>query len=95
MGDGGADDEEEAAGEAAGKQTRRAEMEAKLTALSVRPDLYELLARSLAPSIWEMEDVKKGDFAPTLRRYKQEYCERWRGWEGQGTVEISMCVIGW
>lgn len=36
------------------------EVEQKLLALSVRPDLYELLARSLAPSIWEMDDVKKG-----------------------------------
>ena len=35
-------------------------MEAKLRELSQRPDIYELLARSLAPSIWAMEDVKKG-----------------------------------
>ncbi|KAI8806476.1 MCM2/3/5 family-domain-containing protein [Cladochytrium replicatum] len=28
--------------------------------LSQRPDLYELLARSIAPSIYGMEDVKKG-----------------------------------
>ena len=28
--------------------------------LAARPDLYELLARSLAPSIWELQDVKKG-----------------------------------
>jgi DNA replication licensing factor MCM4 len=59
VGDGGADDED-VGGEETGRRTRKAEMEAKLTALSVRPDLYELLSRSLAPSIWEMEDVKKG-----------------------------------
>ena len=40
--------------------TRRAEMEARLRDLSARPDIYELLARSLAPSIWGMDDVKKG-----------------------------------
>lgn len=40
--------------------SRRAEMENKLKALSQRPDVYDLLARSLAPSIWAMEDVKKG-----------------------------------
>lgn len=28
--------------------------------LSQRPDIYEYLARSLGPSIWEMDDVKKG-----------------------------------
>lgn len=42
------------------QQSRRAEMEAKLKELSRRPDIYELLSRSLAPSIWSMEDVKKG-----------------------------------
>jgi DNA replication licensing factor MCM4 len=41
-------------------QTRQAELEDKLRQLSQRPDIYDLLARSLAPSIWEMEDVKKG-----------------------------------
>jgi DNA replication licensing factor MCM4 len=42
------------------RRTRREEMEAKLTELSRRPDLYDLLARSLGPSIWSMDDVKKG-----------------------------------
>jgi DNA replication licensing factor MCM4 len=36
------------------------EMEAKLLELSRHPDVYDILARSLAPSIYEMEDVKKG-----------------------------------
>ena len=40
--------------------SRAAEMEAKLKDLSGRPDIYDLLARSLAPSIWGMDDVKKG-----------------------------------
>ncbi|EKM56691.1 uncharacterized protein PHACADRAFT_118591 [Phanerochaete carnosa HHB-10118-sp] len=42
------------------QQSRRAEIENKLKELSQRPDIYELLARSLAPSIWSLEDVKKG-----------------------------------
>ncbi|GAB1520282.1 MCM DNA helicase complex subunit [Rhizoctonia solani] len=46
------DDEEE--------ETRAKQMEATLKEISQRPDVYELLARSLAPSIWELEDVKKG-----------------------------------
>lgn len=37
-----------------------AEQEEKLVELSRRPDIYDVLARSLAPSIWEMDDVKKG-----------------------------------
>lgn len=55
LGDGGDEDEEREGG-----QSRKAELEEKLKALSQRPDVYEYLARSLAPSIWEMEDVKKG-----------------------------------
>ncbi|CAE6491021.1 unnamed protein product [Rhizoctonia solani] len=40
--------------------TRAKQMEETLKEISERPDVYELLARSLAPSIWELEDVKKG-----------------------------------
>ena len=31
-----------------------------LTGLSKKPDIYERLARAIAPSIYEKEDVKKG-----------------------------------
>lgn len=41
-------------------RSKRDEQEAKLKELSSRPNIYDLLARSLAPSIWEMDDVKKG-----------------------------------
>ncbi|KAG6816290.1 hypothetical protein H0H87_007233 [Tephrocybe sp. NHM501043] len=57
VGDGG-DEEEENGVE--GRKTHKAEVEARLLELSRRPDVYELLAQSLAPSIWEMDDVKKG-----------------------------------
>ncbi|WWC72768.1 uncharacterized protein I206_106732 [Kwoniella pini CBS 10737] len=40
--------------------TTSAEMEQKLTELSNNPEVYEILARSMAPSIYELEDVKKG-----------------------------------
>ncbi|KAG1778774.1 MCM-domain-containing protein [Suillus placidus] len=56
----GADDQELEEQIAQGGLTRKAELEAKLIDLSRRHDLYDLLARSLAPSIWEMDDVKKG-----------------------------------
>ena len=57
---GGVGDDAEDGEEGEGRQNRKAELEEKLKGLSQRPDLYEYLARSLAPSIWEMEDVKKG-----------------------------------
>lgn len=66
---GGGEDEEEEdvfrehipiTGPTSGLKTRKEEMEARLLELSQRPDIYELLARSIAPSIWEMDDVKKG-----------------------------------
>ncbi|KAG5642091.1 hypothetical protein DXG03_003615 [Asterophora parasitica] len=57
VGDGAEEDDESGA---EGRMTRKAELEAKLLELSRRPGIYDLLSRSLAPSIWEMEDVKKG-----------------------------------
>ncbi|KAL1748262.1 MCM2/3/5 family-domain-containing protein [Schizophyllum fasciatum] len=57
---GGVGDGADSEAEREGMQTRRSELDAKLKQLSQRPDIYELLSRSLAPSIWEMDDVKKG-----------------------------------
>ncbi|PCH37479.1 MCM-domain-containing protein [Wolfiporia cocos MD-104 SS10] len=59
---GGADEdgEEETDADQERRMTKREEMEAKLRELSQRPDVYDVLARSLAPSIWAMDDVKKG-----------------------------------
>lgn len=53
---GGTEEEEEREG----RITLKAEMEEKLKELSERPDIYEILSRSLAPSVWSMDDVKKG-----------------------------------
>lgn len=58
---GGADDEDEDnADDREQGMSRREEMEMKLRELSQQPNIYDLLARSLAPSIWAMDDVKKG-----------------------------------
>ncbi|KAJ8487967.1 hypothetical protein ONZ51_g3874 [Trametes cubensis] len=54
------DDDQEHGTERQRRTTKREELEAKLRELSQRPDVYELLARSLAPSIYAMDDVKKG-----------------------------------
>jgi DNA replication licensing factor MCM4 len=61
VGGGALEDEAGAAlAEEQGQRSRRAELEAECVALSTRPDAYEILARSLAPSIYAMDDVKKG-----------------------------------
>ncbi|PWZ00613.1 putative replication licensing factor MCM4 [Testicularia cyperi] len=39
---------------------RSQDLEDKLRAIADRPDVYEVLSRSLAPSIYELDDVKKG-----------------------------------
>jgi DNA replication licensing factor MCM4 len=72
LGVGGEDDEDESLARGDGMDLEEeetanqvqfsasAEMEAKLLELSRNPEIYDLLARSMAPSIYEMEDVKKG-----------------------------------
>lgn len=34
--------------------------EAEMRALGAEPDIYDKLMNSVAPSIWQMDDVKKG-----------------------------------
>lgn len=41
-------------------RAEREEQERKILEISQRSDVYELLSRSLAPSIWEMDTIKKG-----------------------------------
>lgn len=66
VGDGAADGESPDADpldntpSANGGPSRRALHEDHLKELSRRPDIYDLLSRSLAPSIWALDDVKKG-----------------------------------
>lgn len=55
----GGNDEEEA-GDSALTQATRSDSQERLLELSKRTDIYDYLARSLAPSIYEMDDVKKG-----------------------------------
>lgn len=65
-----------------------AEEIAKIRDISERDDLYELLARSLAPSIFEMDDVKKGIllqlFGGTNKTFK-------KGGRYRGDVNILLC----
>ncbi|KAI0046788.1 MCM-domain-containing protein [Auriscalpium vulgare] len=57
---GGGVGEEDLEEQEEGRLTRKAEMEKKMLELSQRDDVYDLLSRSLAPSVWAMDDVKKG-----------------------------------
>ncbi|RLV92978.1 DNA replication licensing factor MCM4 [Spathaspora sp. JA1] len=56
--------------------------------ISQRDDLYEVLARSLAPSIYEMDDVKKGIllqlFGGTNKTFK-------KGGRYRGDINILLC----
>jgi DNA replication licensing factor MCM4 len=62
----------------------------KIKEIAERDDCYEVLARSLAPSIWEMEDVKKGIllqmFGGTNKTFTRGAAPRYRG-----DVNVLLC----
>jgi DNA replication licensing factor MCM4 len=74
------------------EQTRKisAEDEAKIKEVAVRDDVYELLARSLAPSIYEMDDVKKGIllqlFGGTNKSFQKGGSPKYRG-----DINVLLC----
>lgn len=67
-----------------------AEEEQKIKETAARPDIYHLLARSLAPSIHEMDDVKKGImlqlFGGTNKTFQKGGCPRYRG-----DINVLLC----
>jgi len=66
------------------------EEEEKIKATAARPDVYELLARSLAPSIYEIEDVKKGIllqlFGGTNKSFEKGGSPKYRG-----DINVLLC----
>ena len=74
------------------EQTRKvsAEEEAKIKETAARQDIYDLLSRSLAPSIYEMDDVKKGIllqlFGGTNKSFQKGGSPKYRG-----DVNILLC----
>ncbi|KAI5839163.1 MCM2/3/5 family-domain-containing protein [Morchella snyderi] len=62
----------------------------KIKAIANRYDVYELLSRSLAPSIYEMEDVKKGVllqlFGGTNKTFERGGAPRYRG-----DINVLLC----
>jgi DNA replication licensing factor MCM4 len=71
------------------RKVTAAELE-KIKEMSRRPDVYEVLARSLAPSIYEMDDVKKGIllqlFGGTNKTFEKGGNPRYRG-----DINILLC----
>ena len=64
--------------------------EEKIKATAARPDIYDLLSRSLAPSIYEMDDVKKGIllqlFGGTNKTFEKGASPRYRG-----DINVLLC----
>lgn len=67
------------------------EEEARVKALSQKHNIYDILARSLAPSIYEMDDVKKGIllqlFGGTNKTFVKNGSPRYRG-------DINVLLVG-
>jgi len=66
------------------------EEEEKIKATAARPDIYDLLSRSLTPSIFEMDDVKKGIllqlFGGTNKSFEKGGSPKYRG-----DINILLC----
>lgn len=81
---------EQAAGDAEQVRKISPEEEEKIKRTATRPDVYDLLARSLAPSIYEMDDVKKGIllqmFGGTNKTFEKGGNPRYRG-----DINILLC----
>ncbi|KAK5078461.1 MCM DNA helicase complex subunit [Lithohypha guttulata] len=63
---------------------------ARIEEVSQRPDVYEILARSLAPSIYELDDVKKGIllqlFGGTNKSFSKGGSPKYRG-----DINVLLC----
>ncbi|GAB7341172.1 hypothetical protein MBLNU457_7467t1 [Dothideomycetes sp. NU457] len=74
------------------EETRKVseEEEAKIKEVGARPDVYDLLSRSLAPSIYELDDVKKGIllqlFGGTNKSFEKGGSPKYRG-----DINILLC----
>ncbi|EMC96106.1 hypothetical protein BAUCODRAFT_148939 [Baudoinia panamericana UAMH 10762] len=79
-------------GKGDGEGTRKVsqEDEERIRATAARPDVYELLSRSLAPSIYEMDDVKKGIllqlFGGTNKSFEKGGSPKYRG-----DINVLLC----
>lgn len=81
---------EEISGEIEETRKITEEEEEKIKSTAARHDIYELLSRSLAPSIFEMDDVKKGIllqlFGGTNKTFEKGGSPKYRG-----DINILLC----
>ena len=81
---------EQVAGDVEQSRKISEEEEQKIKATAARGDVYELLARSLAPSVYEMDDVKKGIllqlFGGTNKSFEKGGSPKYRG-----DINVLLC----
>jgi DNA replication licensing factor MCM4 len=89
----GMDDDEDVQVKPSGlEETRKVspEEEEKIRETAARKDIYELLARSIAPSVYEMDDVKKGIllqlFGGTNKSFEKGGSPKYRG-----DINVLLC----
>ncbi|PHH60102.1 hypothetical protein CDD81_2104 [Ophiocordyceps australis] len=86
------DDDDDEAGRERLEETRAVtpEEEARIRATAAREDIYDVLSRSLAPSIFQMEDVKKGIllqlFGGTNKTFAKGGSPKYRG-----DINVLLC----
>ncbi|AAS51895.2 ADL026Wp [Eremothecium gossypii ATCC 10895] len=61
---------------------------AKINAVAARPDVYEVLARSIAPSIYELDDIKKGILLQLFGGTNKTFT---KGGRYRGDINILLC----
>ena len=66
------------------------EKERELKEYSKRNDIYDLLTRSLAPSIWELDDIKKGVLCQLFGGTNKEFSAG-SGTRLRGEINILLC----
>ncbi|KFY81253.1 hypothetical protein V500_11594 [Pseudogymnoascus sp. VKM F-4518 (FW-2643)] len=80
----------DAEGDIEGKRKISEDDVEKIKVTAARPDIYDLLSRSLAPSIFEMDDVKKGIllqlFGGTNKSFEKGGSPKYRG-----DINILLC----
>lgn len=81
------DEEEDAEGL---KKTFTAERVEQLTQLSRSPDIYERLAKALAPSIYENDDIKKGILLQLFGGTRKDFENTGRG-NFRSDINILLC----
>lgn len=67
------------------------EIQGKIIEISQRPDLYDLLVKSFAPSIWEQDDIKKGLLCQLFGGVNKTFTESGRG---RFRGELNILLVG-